>query len=134
MPNLAQAFVSPYHATAASVAFGRMYSASFLASLAAVAVAASSCQFPLTQLLLESLPFWAELTPTPLRAGDEELAALASACMLELLPFLDGYIWQKERFTLSPSTQVPPPWARKAPTGTQSIPKTSRCHIIKVFF
>jgi hypothetical protein len=46
------------------------------------------------------------------RAGCDPsaLAALKARCMQLLLPHLDGYIWQRDRFDLRLSTEEMPPW------------------------
>eukprot|EP00877_Chromochloris_zofingiensis_P008855 jgi/Chrzof1/4222/Cz14g03190.t1 len=51
---------------------------------------------------------------------DADLRALAARCMQLLLPYLDGYIWQRDRFTLHASTSAPPPWMKPKSKGGSS--------------
>lgn len=50
-----------------------------------------------------------------MRAGltGDELAAVRAQLLDHLLPFLAGYIWQRDRFSLQLSTQQLPHWHRR---------------------
>jgi hypothetical protein len=47
--------------------------------------------------------------------ADADLEAFAAECMAEALPHVAHYMWQREAFTLTPSTSKPPPWQRARP-------------------
>lgn len=43
---------------------------------------------------------------------------LQQRVMDTLLPFLEGYIWQRDVFTLQSSYKAPPPWGYEARSAT----------------
>lgn len=64
------------------------------------------------------------LPPPPLLPADAattnaELEALRAQLLDHLLPHLRGYIWQRDRFALQPSTLRQAPWQRRAAGGSR---------------
>lgn len=59
--------------------------------------------------------------PPPAADGDAatQLEALRSQLLEHVLPLLDGYIWQRDRFNLQLSTQRQAPWQRARSSGTR---------------
>jgi hypothetical protein len=75
------------------------------------------------------------LRPSRRPAGCDrsELDALKARCMQLLMPHLEGYIWQRDRFDLRPSTEETPPWClpRKGRTKCeQQQPGAAHCHVL----
>jgi hypothetical protein len=62
-------------------------------------------------------------------AEEAELLALRACCMQYTRPLLQNYIWQKESFELTPSTNKAQPWAKtygqqpKRRGATSKVPK-----------
>lgn len=53
------------------------------------------------------------------QAAAADLAGLQAQLLGHLLPFLRGYIWQRDRFNLQLSTHRQSPWQRTRATGGQ---------------